>query len=114
MLCYAASKSDRRDCLCQVVDITAERPKYDQVKAAERMELLRACGFKGFFPIRHYRFMGNTVYVFFETAGPVRTVGELLASGLSFSNIELTRIGMLMLDSYRFFYERGLPHQDLE
>jgi len=115
VLCYAASKLDRRECLCQVVDTTAEPLKPDQVvRACERLELLRQAGFPGYFPIRHYRVRGNAVYVFFGIEGPVRTFGELLASGVSFSNIDLSRVALLMLDSYRFFYDRNLPQQDLE
>ena len=83
-------------CVCQVVGDGG----LDKIKGYEytsRLDMVNKFGFKGYLKLVHHKIMNTSSYFFFHVEGPIESSAQLMRNGYQFSNVELTRIGLLML-----------------
>ena len=100
-------------CVCQVVGDGG----LDKIKGYEytsRLDMVNKFGFKGYLKLVHHKIMNTSSYFFFHVEGPIESSAQLMRNGYQFSNVELTRIGLLMLDSYAYYVSINAAHQDID
>lgn len=112
-LYWAQKDLDPKQSICQIVEFDSKK-KSNIPEIVSKFEFLQKSGFPGFLVIDHFRVTENFIAVFFPVNGHPESVASLLSSGYSFSNWEIVRLGMMLLDCYQVFYQANIVILDIE
>lgn len=109
----AKNDSTGQQSLVQAIEVKPNE-KIDFTEATRKMEFLKRCGFGGYLDIEHYKLTERAVFVFFKSEGNMRAVTDTMSTGYYLSNLELARVGMMILDSYVIFENTNMAQQDID
>ena len=101
-------------CICQFIEISPNE-KINVSEGGSRVEMMKRWNFIGYVDIVHYKWTPQGIWVFYKCAGSTAlSISDLIKVNTIFSNVEIARIGMMILDSYSYFVKANLPNQDIE